>query len=382
MPATKPQPPNGGLTADGIPTVGEITSDVPPDDRAYPKTADEPQPEPKVESTDTPEVDFTAFLNAKGDTVEEKKPEAEVEPKTEEQPKVEIVPKPAAPKQPAARDYSDLDPDVAPLFKQMSNEAFSKLKPLLLEHKLSKAKIAEFEAKLAEAQQNAPKVPENVYEHEHGYVLNPEFVSAQADAENAQIVLQHWRNQLEAVREGASEYKMLGVDQKTGQFVITGTKPADAKAEVDLMSYFNHAQSQAYNLQGSLRKIAEEHQSKYKQTSGFLQNYEDTAFKFFTTEDGKKMQPALDDIIAKFPAAVRKNPLMRMAAKSLFMNVTLTNLVNQLQAKVNSGGAAAGTLSEDQRRSGPTTGHIQPGGSGKPAEREVSFEDFKRRMED
>ena len=80
-------------------------------------------------------------------------------------------------------------------------------------------------------------VPDSYYyEHERAYTLTPEYENAVVAANEAQVVYNHWEQQLNSVREGAKTFKTLTRGQN-GALVYGQDLPADASAETKLMGH-------------------------------------------------------------------------------------------------------------------------------------------------
>lgn len=391
-----PQPNNiEEISPDGVPTGTVVAA-------PHPSTKPIVQDKPNLEKSVTPSpdkgnegkddtIDFSLFqqvkdgipsAEAKPTKVEDKpikievKPEDKVEDKIKIDDKVEDKSK-VVPQQKVdtdGRDYSEFSDDEKGLFKRMSNEAFNKLKPVYLEHKALKSQLEETNKKLEEAQKGIVKLPDNYYEHPQGFILTPDFMSAQSDVNRAEQVFNHWSSQLEKVREGAKEIELLGVDQN-GNFTITSKIPADTTAEIKLQSYFNFAQQQLMNAQASVHSLARNHTTRYTSELNTLKDYEKRAFAAFEDPKNKaNLEPLVKSTLEVLPPAFRANPLATMVSKALVTISHLAGIINHLQntkdkvedKTVVKGGPSAAEAAGDG------------GGGNKDKENEVSIDDFNR----
>jgi len=334
------------------------------------------QPTPPAEvQTPAPEevkddktIDFTSFLNAKN-TVEEQKPHTP--PKTTTPP---ATTPPVAPVviDPNARDYTGVDEQDVPLFKKMANESFNRLKPLYLDYKKKQAELNETQQKLAEAQKGVTRIPDSYYEHPNAYILTPEFNVAAQTSQQAQAILNHWTDQLQKIREGAVEYTHIDFDQNGN--LVEAKKPADAKAETNLLLYVNHAQNQLVNANANMQAIMRAHQGKATEVTNWVNNFAKQAFPYYDKPEAAVLKAELDAVVAQFPVALRNNPLMSALSRSLVTNKQLLNMMQE-QMK-NAPAAAAPRISEDQRKAGPTSsGAAAAGVTGKE---DVTIDDFEK----
>lgn len=352
------------LTPDGIPSGESHIEEVPletvaPKQEAI-KAEEVKTEEPKEAITkeespgegDDKTLDFSEFITKKSDS--------EL-PITAAKPVVVPTAKPS-------RDLTDIDPELAPLFKQMSNEAFEKFKAIALEHKKYKVDV---EARAKEIEElKKSRLPENYYEHPEGYRLDPEFAQSAEIVDVASKVVNHWRNQLRSIREGASDYEYLYINND-GKYAID-KRPADAAAEADILMFYNSAQHALINERQKLENFGQQFKTKFDGTKKWINDFEVNAFSLFDKEEGKHLKPIVEDTLNRFPAAIKNSIAARLLAKSLVTNQQLSNIVKQLTTAKPAELAAK----EDKAKAGPTAAETMSGSSN--GKSDITLDDFER----
>jgi len=400
-PRVAPKP----ATMADAPTVDESENETQVDEQTPPTPTDEQSPvteeTPAVEQEKV--TDFTEFLKIKDtgeptDEIQKQKaketPEGEVQKPAETQDKTQQVTK-ATLKQKVeqdlkSRDLTGLPEELVPHFqKDMSRAAFDKVKPIVLEHKTLKEKTAAQEQELERLRKGA--IPDSYYDNPYGFVLDPEYQQAENLTSQAQAILAHWQDQYKKVRDGATEFNVLGYNQH-GQLAITGKQPADKDAEMNILQIVNNAQQQVFKVAGKAEAIKETFKGRHTNALGWLNNYESKAFAHFDTEQGKQFTPQLKSIMDEFPPEFKNHPLAKTLAKSIATNVHLATLITQNSGKVGGVIQQQGTQTttapngkpasvvKQQRRAGPTVADVgaDTGGGEKGKGNEVSMDDFNR----
>ena len=303
----------------------------------------------------------------------EVKAEIKAEVKTPVTAEVKAAAKTTEPVKPAQRDYSGLPEDVVPLFKRMSNEAFEAFKPVYL-------KKAELEQKVLTLKANQGKnvLPESYLEHPLGYALSPDYEQAAQTASDARVVFEHWKEQLQAVQEGAATYKTLARDPKTGNIVYGAEAKVDKNTAMNLLAFFNQTQGNYNSAQTKLSELQTTYKSRHEQQRTQLQTIESSIFKAF--EDPKHVaHSSINATIQELPPAYRNNPLARMVAKSLVMIDVLGKALQAERANKTQAATAATKIAETVKAAGPTaTGAATKAQSGAT---EVTIDDFEKLKE-
>jgi len=385
------------------PTVDETGNEVTTEKPAEEVKPVVEQEAPAVEETPIEKVaDFTDFLKIKetGELTdeiqktklaEEDKSKVSEEDKAKQDKAKEVAPKTVLDKTVAQRDYSDLDQELAPLFKTMSNDSFNKLKPIILEHKKLKEQVASQTPEIERLRKGA--IPDSYYDNPSGFVLDPEYQKAEMSVSQAQSVLHHWQQQFKAVRDGAAEFTLAQFDNN-GNLVPVQKVAAGKDAEIQIMQVVNNAQQQLFKVAGKAEAIRGTFKARHSNALGWLNNYENKAFQIFNTEQGKQFEPQLKSILDEFPAEFKGHPLAKVLAKSIATNVHLATLLVQNAPKPGTTTPAAtttktvngkpSTAKEQQRRAGPTVAD-----TGAPSrasavddKNDVSFDDFQRVKEE
>ena len=384
------------ISPDGVP-LGSTAAPL-PSTQTPPVTPPAPVVEPEVpaiEEGDEKTVDFSAFLDTKkGIPIEDKplaEPAAEEAPSTEEVPTNEkpeevtpVVPSrtPSHKRQVTPRDYSDIDEADKVLFRDMSNDAFNKLKPLYLENKKLKPEL-EAVKKLVAQQSN---IPANVYEHPDGYILTPQYRKAASDVNDAQLIFNHWQSQLQAIEEGKGTYTTLTRDANN-QLSYAQEVPVDSSSKTKLLTLMNGAQNQYIKYSAEAEALVKTHSQQYQQAQTFLKDHSQKSFAVFYSDEGKKVYgPQIDAIVESFPPAYRNNPLMSDYARALVMCNQLATIVQGLQSgkmpangKPATSNGKAPAARAQQRRAGPTvrdTGAVES--SANDEARDITFDAFQR----
>lgn len=417
MPAIQP-PSTDTLSPDGVPIpgpVGQIKPDavIPPDNTPPPKE-DEIPPAPDTKGDDGPDLNINDFLKVTGKEPQEEHPKADKDKEDENKDKEDKKPDDLVPKeedkdktpeikdekpksdvklvtQPRvsdlnARDYTGIDEVDVPVFKKMGNEAFNKFKPLYVENKTiktelesQKAKIKEVETSLETLRKDGPQLPESYLEHPNAFVLTPEFNQLGQNINQANAVINHWNEQIDAVSKGATEIQMLGYDSKNGQYVLTDKIPTDRASELKVIGYLNHAQNKLQEYNGKLSALQQTHVERNKQATGEVTKLQSAIFAQF---DKPEMKPVYDPIIKQefesLPPILQKSVAGQYIARANVMMRSLAQLVEKVQTE--KAALIKGPISKPKPNNGPTGEEIDgDGGRRKSALNEdVTTDDFER----
>src|ERR1051326_8223667 len=135
-------PPAPTITNDGVIIPPAPGLNLPEPKQDAPKVVEQPKTETtKVEDTtkedDSKEViEFSAFADAKSlvpqEILKKQREDEAAKKELEATPQDKGTETTTKSTKKAERDYSDLEPEVVPLFKSMANDTFNKLKPLYL----------------------------------------------------------------------------------------------------------------------------------------------------------------------------------------------------------------------------------------------------------
>lgn len=250
-----------------------------------------------------------------------------------------------------ALDHADVDEELRPVFKQMSNAAIEKLKPLIIAAKKDKEEAVALKTQLEEAKKGS--LPDSYYEHDMGYVLTPEFSQRSATVDTASSIHNHWREQLNAVRSGADTYTPL-MNDKDGNVVKGQPVNVDKDTLGQLEDIRTWAQQQYNTEKSKLDNLAETHRSKSAGLKTWLNDFQAKAFPTFETNSNLKS--LIPDTIKQFPAPFHSNPLTPLLARAF---ITIAELGEQLKA----GKVVPAAATNKQ----PSAAVIAGGGAGKAA---------------
>ena len=249
-----------------------------------------------------------------------------------------------------ALDHADVDEELRPVFKQMSNAAIEKLKPLIIAAKKDREEAATLKTQLEEAKKGT--LPDSYYEHDMGYVLTPEFSQRSATVDTASSIHNHWREQLNEVRSGADTYTPL-LNDKDGNVVKGQPQAVNKETLGQLEDIRTWAQQQYNGEKQKLDALAETHRTKSAGLKTWLSDFQSKAFPTFETNGSLKS--LIPDTIKQFPAPFHSNPLTPLLARAF---ITIAELGEQIKK----GKVVAPAATNRQ----PSAATIAGGGAGKP----------------
>jgi hypothetical protein len=317
---------------------------------------DEPPVEPTTVEVDTDEPSFADIFKSKGLEVEEPATTKPVDSKEEDTapvtPVVTPQPKAVVPAaQPAKipRDFTGLSEDEIPLFKSMSNDAFNRLKPLVLEHKAIKQRLSEVEA-------NA--VPSSYFAHPEAVTLLPDYKRESNTVEFAKFESNYWADELAKIERG-EEWQPLGWDDKAKRYVKLDAQPASTEAKIQALTNLNEARAIMRESQGKLQHLVNGHQQRHTQLVTQMQRAEHNFFPMYAKPENPH-QPLINQAINAIPAELRGSPLASWLGKAYalitYQNQRIANLNKQLSQKA--------TVASNVAKAGPNNGTLTsvPGG--------------------
>jgi hypothetical protein len=317
----------------------------------------------------------------------ESTPTLETKPSTEE--KEEVVTKPEikveqTKQQSDKRDYSDLADEDVPLFKKMGNETFNKLKPMYLEHKKLKDEAVTKQAEIDKLRKGA--LPDNYFEHPRGYTLTPQFENAANTAIKAGQIVEHWEKQLNKIKNGDDTYQEIHINSQDGGFYLSKPIQATKESASEITDYLKGCEQQLMQKRIALQEMATSHGNTYKQAIDSVKAFEEQAFKNFTGENAKVLEPVVNDTINKvLPPAFHTNPLARSYAKALITLQQLGTAYKDAMEKLKAGENGKATIVEKEkieskRKAGPTNSDMAAGGEDGKSSDNVSFDMFQEAM--
>jgi len=311
------------------------------------------------------------------DKVQEKSDEKQEEQETEKL--VEEVTKDI---RTSKKDFTDIPKEDIPYFSKMSLSAFNRLKPVYLEHKRQAEILKTQEAELTKLRSGA--LPDSYLEHERAYTLTREFESAAQLYSKAQIVANHWNEQMKRVRAGEQTYQELHQNPQNGDFYLSKPIAVTKETEDEIEPYVKGSEQQLVRVGSAIQTLAASHKSKVDESIKAVKDFEDTSFKHFTGEQGKQMEPTIVDTINKiFPSAFHNNPLVRGYAKALLTIQSLGELVKKQKEQLDSkaaNGANGTNGNTDKAKAGPNNSSMVSGVDRKNSGDDITMDDFKEVM--
>jgi len=345
--------------AETISPDGNITTtQLPQPDLSIVKEPEIKEEQPKIEEKSEDTSLFDAFLESKGEVIKEEKTveKPTIADKQIEQPKIET------------RDYSDLDEDEIEMFKKMGNIAFNKFKPAYIEYKKIKSELPKKEEEIKKLkEQNIP----SVYQHEEGFVLDPEFRKVYQDATQTEQIAEHWYHQLQKIQQGASEIEDLRLNPQTNvleKFKVQATPDI----EPAVLKQFTMFQQAAVQKRANVNNVIAYHKTRYSEGANAISNMENTFFSKLNSPENKDTYvPLINQQLETFPPSMRSHPLASLAAKSLVMNAALAKLLTK----------AAATVEKpkiERQVAGPSKGEATADGGNEKTEKTFSIDDFEK----
>ena len=386
---------NDNISPDGIPASGEIQSgdgviaaasapaSIPADAGAT--TMDD--------STEVSVDDFSAIkdspLFSKEKEPEEKKEEVKLEDGAEKAPEKDEKKEEA--KTPVkddktgkfvsakiSRDYSGIPEAMVPHFQRMGNEAFNAFKPIYIDYLKEHAELETLK-KNPPVAARTDGLPESYYEHPEAYTLSQDYRQASNNANESQLVLEHWRDQLDAVRNGATDFTTLTRDPQSKQLVYGPKQTVDQRTQSYLESLFFNANNQATTFQQKLGAVQQQYNAKHMSLVNDIRGWEKNTFAIFEKAD-HPLQPFYKDTLSKFPPALQKNVLAQPLAKALVSINALMEMVKKGQTAATTSKTTEQKKQEAQKQAGPTSSGLSAD-TGSSNNDEISFDDFKKAKE-
>lgn len=373
------------------------------------ETAVIPLVDDKGKEGDSEILDFNSFLDESGGNKKlDATPREDKPAKEKSEPATPAVPLPA--KEVVVTDKKDKnwrdvttieDKELADLLvKDVSKKAFDKIIPLVQEHKKLKSELADKDKtltltanQLKTLKESGPQLPDSYYEHENGYLLDPHFKTVASNVQDAQVILNHWREQQNKVAEGATEIEIMQLNPKTQEYEITGKVPADRKAEMNLNNYVAYAHNAFNNAQVEAQTFIKGFRNRVGESSKAINEMRQSMFSNLYTPENKPIyEPAVRQTLESFPASYRNTPVAVLAAEALVMGNVIGKLLIDANEKIKafSTNGAAGTTNgvatskPASSAAGPSSAEAAgdggiPNKGGKKDD--ISFDDFKKETE-
>lgn len=218
---------------------------------------------------------------------------------------------PAQPLRPGARDYNNLPPEDVAVFKQMSNEAYARLRPLYDQHREWEAKKAEREAKEAEKEKLIAELKgQHFYDLPDAWQLDPEIQPLAQAQQQLAGEADFWQKQLAAIdRQEKIQLLVVGQDGKP-----TLTQPLDPEPEhrALITRQMHDALTKHAQVSNQLTQNVQNFKARYQ---GWDDMVTEQTQKVFGAHE-KHLKAQRDAILQQFPAALRHKPIYTYAANA------------------------------------------------------------------
>lgn len=289
-------------------------------------------------------------------------------------------PAPVPGEKPTARNYADYPEELHPVLKSLNNAKFAELAPKLKELHTQASRAKQLETDLAEAR----KGPQFFYEHPEGYKLSPEYAQVEQQLGMCDFEIEHWRNQLIAIKSGQPWTNLRGYQKNPQTGAIEpvfetraplGDGKVDNAAEVAVMQILQQSGVARQTLYGRAQGII----------NGYAQSGERA--KAELGEIDKRLFAKLGDV-TKLPAEeVKHYDLAKSAVPRYFQGHPLVDMLGKafvmynrlLQRTITAQTEVEKLRGEIAGRKAALPTRIPPGGgNGKPAkdDLEIKFEEL------
>lgn len=216
-----------------------------------------------------------------------------------------------APVRPGARDYNGLPPEDVNVFKQMSNEAYAKLRPVYDQHRQWEASKAEREAKELE-RENLIKDLKNqhFYDLEDSWQLDPEIKPLAAAQQSLAAEADFWQQQLASIDK--QEKIRLLVAGPDGKPVLTAPMDPEPEHRALITRAMQDALGKHAQVSSQLTQNVQSFKARYQGWDSMISEQTNRVFGKLDKLIGKSR----DEILQQFPAALRHKPIYTYAANA------------------------------------------------------------------
>ena len=247
------------------------------------------------------------------------------------------------------RSLEGLPPEVAPLFRQMSNEAYNKLYPAYLEYLKLKGSL-EDKAKQEETLKNAVW-----WQMDGAWTLHPEYRELASNAERLNYETSFWKRQLANIESG-QPWTELYIDPKTGEYLEGPPQEASPEAKANVITQLNKAILYSQEVGKRLEDFSSKFKSQFSTLNDSLVKVDK---ELFGELDTKKWGPKIEQWLSHFPEPLRMRPEYQMLAKAATVIEGLALALKRYEAQ-------KGLQKEVDRigkSSGPSQGMTSPSSS-------------------
>lgn len=249
------------------------------------------------------------------------------------------------------RDYAGFSDSEVSAFKKMSDEGYDLASRVIKENRELK------------------KLEGSTYlQHEHAYILDPEFQQANLTVQRSSGEAEHWRQQLVLAEQGKPVYDIKGWDNRTGQLVVGKEYQPNAQLIESIRERLYACNNAIAQKKQQLESFPTKYSDRIKQDSQVIEN--EIRNRFAWEQDPKLMDHTLsiefedgprdvslkqikEDFTSLFPAYLRQNLGVRVAANMMIALKIQDAEIRQLKA----GAQVTETIKEERRLVEPTSEH-------------------------
>lgn len=265
------------------------------------------------------------------------------------------------------RDYAGFSNEETNALKQMSNEGFDLASRVLKENRELK------------------KLEGSTYlQHEHAYVLDPEFQQTNLSVQRSSGEAEHWRQQLILAEQGKPVHDIKGWDNRTGQMVVGQEYQPNASLTESIRERLYACNNAAAQNKQKLESFPSKYSERIRQDSQAIES--EIRNRFAWEQDSKLMDHTLsvefedgprdvslkqikEDFTSLFPSYLRQNLGVRVAANMMIALKIQDAEIRQLKA----GAQVTETIQEERRLVEPTSEHKVAPAIGKPVNGVTEF---------
>ena len=269
--------------------------------------------------------------------------ERELGRKSDEAP---VVPAPVK----LARKFDGLEEPEVKMFKNMSNEAYNYLYPLLLEHKKLKPSYEDTQKKLEEAR------AVHFFEQEGAWKLTPQYSELSQHAQRLSAETAHWKQQLIAAEAG-EQVRMLYQDPETNKIYLGDPEDVTPAHKSEIISALQRASTLQAKYSSDLASFEQGFKQKH---TGYISRLKDLRAQVFQGADMEKLTKAAKTKLSMFPDYMQGRLETQLLAESLVLIDGLTSMIRNLQ----SGKRTTDIKAKTATNSGPTAQSAQSGAAG------------------
>lgn len=217
----------------------------------------------------------------------------------------------AQPIRPGSRDYNGLPPEDVAVFKQMSNEAYARLRPVYDHHREWETKKAEREAKELERDNLIKELKgQHFYDLPDAWQLDPE-IQPLAQAQN-QLATEadFWQRQLTAIDK--QEKIQLLVAGQDGRPTLTQPLDPEPEHRALITRAMHDALTKHAQVSSQLTQNVQNFKARYQ---GWDEMINEQTNRVFGAHE-KHLKASREAILNQFPAALRHKPIYTYAANA------------------------------------------------------------------